>query len=129
MNLTNPKKLDAKARKGTFLGYDEKSPMYNVLMWGTRKVERSRKVILDEGSYVRDRATRNTLDYKPCIYADREPYNDLIADLSYTNVISPPTDISSEVIDNTEQLTTNTSEDIPLRRSTGQVEYQLCLAD
>ena len=45
------KKLDVKARKGVFLGYDAKSRSYLVLLDSTRNVVRSRSVVFDEETF------------------------------------------------------------------------------
>ena len=81
-------KLGAKARKGSFIGYDETSPMYKVLMWDSNKVERSRNVIFDEGSFTRGNVRLSNVTTNPYLKVESDnginPFSNVYDDSSDT---------------------------------------------
>ena len=69
-------KLGPKARKGTFIGYEDNSPMYKVLMWDSMKVERSRNVTFDEGSFTRGKVRLMDINVNPFLCTTTDTYID-----------------------------------------------------
>ena len=110
-------KLSSKARKGTFIGYEDNSPMYKVLMWDTKKVEHSRNVTFDEGSFSRGQSRLMDLNTNPNLATDvfTDPFPD---NVTHTTDKSTESTTASGSTTSESLSTTSSDNTSSLRRST-----------
>ena len=99
-----------KIKEGTFIGYEDNSPMDKILKWDNNKVEHSRSVVFDNGSFTRGKSRLLEIYKNPNLVAPTH----IIYDPFVINNIDKYVDANHKIIDNisTSDVTAKESESI-----------------